>query len=528
MKRVPAISLSLIATAVAVRASLIFRYRFDSDEPQHMHVAWGWAHGLAQYRDVFDNHMPLFHLLSSPLFAATGDDPRLLFAARLSMMPLFLGALVLVWRIARNLFDETTAWWSTALAAVVPPFFLGSLEYRTDDLWLVFWLGVIAVAVGNSPPTRKAALGGLPLGGAFGVSMKSTLFVAVLVIAVIATLLLTMRRAPLPPLRLLGKCALIAAATPAIIPALNPIGFAVAGLWRPFVYGVFEHNATPFVHAWHVLWFIPLYFFIRFVALRIARADAEQHRGRPPPARGGYDGDHRHPRAAVAQRSRAVDRARRGSRRAHASERAGDGPQRRDRVPQAPVLLRARGHHEREAAPRPDPRHHRRHARAHAHLRRRRRLAAARGAALRPPLLRAVGRAARGGRRAPAAARRSRCIVRYRRPRPLRRSRRARRGARDDRRRQRRRLRHQPRGGAPPRRRARQGRAPGRGLVRHAAQCALPFGAIIPPAWRATSSASRCSERSGGSAGRSTASGRRCRGWRSPTTSPRPSCARTA
>src|ERR1051326_1859495 len=85
MKRVPAISLSLIATAVAVRASLIFRYRFDSDEPQHMHVAWGWAHGLAQYRDVFDNHMPLFHLLSSPLFAATGDDPRLLFAARLSM-----------------------------------------------------------------------------------------------------------------------------------------------------------------------------------------------------------------------------------------------------------------------------------------------------------------------------------------------------------------------------------------------------------------------------------------------------------
>jgi len=275
MKRVPAISLSLIATAVAVRASLIFRYRFDSDEPQHMHVAWGWAHGLAQYRDVFDNHMPLFHLLSSPLFAATGDDPRLLFAARLSMFPLFLGALVLVWRIARNLFDERTAWWSTALAAVVPPFFLGSLEYRTDDLWLVFWLGVVAVAVGNASPMRKAALGGLLLGGAFGVSMKSTLFVAVLVIAVVATLLLTMRRAPLPPPRLLAKCALIAAATTTIIPALIAIGFAVAGLWRPFVYGVFEHNATPFVHAWHVLWFIPLYFVIRFVALRIARADAE-------------------------------------------------------------------------------------------------------------------------------------------------------------------------------------------------------------------------------------------------------------
>src|SRR2546423_607477 len=188
MKRVSVISLSLVATAVAVRVGLIFRYRFDSDEPQHMHVAWGWAHGLAQYRDVFDNHMPLFHLLTSPLFAATGDDPRLLFAARLSMVPLFLAALFLVWRIARSLFDETTAWWATAIAAVVPPFFLGSLEYRTDDLWLVLWLGVIAVAVSNAAPARKAALGGLLLGGGLRGPHKGN------------TLLLLLRgHAPAPP-----------------------------------------------------------------------------------------------------------------------------------------------------------------------------------------------------------------------------------------------------------------------------------------------------------------------------------------
>ncbi|HKS23314.1 MAG TPA: glycosyltransferase family 39 protein [Thermoanaerobaculia bacterium] len=275
MKRTLAIPLSLLATAVAVRVGLIFRYRFDSDEPQHMHVAWGWAHGLAQYRDVFDNHMPLFHLLSSPLFAATGDDPRLLYAARLSMLPLFLAALFFVWRIARSLFDDTTAWWSTALAALVPPFFLGSLEYRTDDLWLVLWLAVIAVAVGNSSPVRKAAIGGLLLGGAFGVSMKSTLYVAVLLIALAATLALTMRRAPLPPGRLIAKCVAIAAATTAVIPLLIAGVFAAMGLWQPFVYGVFAHNSVPFVHAWHVLWFIPLYFTIRAIALRIARSDGD-------------------------------------------------------------------------------------------------------------------------------------------------------------------------------------------------------------------------------------------------------------
>ena len=275
MRRASVVSLSLIATAVAVRVGLIFRYRFDSDEPQHMHVAWGWAHGLAQYRDVFDNHMPLFHLLSSPLFAATGDDPRLLYAARLSMVPLFLAALFLVWRIARSLFDERTAWWSAAVAALVPPFFLGSLEYRTDDLWLVLWLGVIAVAVSTASPLRKAAIGGLLLGGAFGVSMKSTLFVAVLIVATVATLLLTMRRAPLPSWRLVATCALVAAATMAVIPLLLAAGLAATGLWRPFVYGVFAHNSVPFVHAWHVLWFLPLYFIIRAISLRIARSEAE-------------------------------------------------------------------------------------------------------------------------------------------------------------------------------------------------------------------------------------------------------------
>jgi hypothetical protein len=105
--------------------------------------------------------------------------------------------------------------------------------------------------------------------------MKSTLYVVVLIVALAATFLLTMRRAPLPPWRSIAKCAAIAVATTAIIPLLIAAGLAAAGLWKPFVYGVFSHNAVPFVHAWHVLWFIPLYFAIRAIALRMARSDAE-------------------------------------------------------------------------------------------------------------------------------------------------------------------------------------------------------------------------------------------------------------
>jgi len=66
----------LLLVTFAMRVWLIFRYRFDSDEPQHMHVAWGWAHGFIQYRDVFDNHMPLFHLLTAPLRSDVRDADR--------------------------------------------------------------------------------------------------------------------------------------------------------------------------------------------------------------------------------------------------------------------------------------------------------------------------------------------------------------------------------------------------------------------------------------------------------------------
>ena len=117
-----------------------------------------------QYRDLFDNHMPVFHLLSAPLFLFADDDARLLFVARMAMLPLFAAAIFLVWRIAGALFDERVAGWSAVLVALCPPFFLGSLEYRADDLWLVCWLGVIAVLISDLPRTDKDLAAGMLLG----------------------------------------------------------------------------------------------------------------------------------------------------------------------------------------------------------------------------------------------------------------------------------------------------------------------------------------------------------------------------
>lgn len=268
--------LGLLIAGLCARLALIFRYRFDSDESQHMHVAWGWSHGLVQYRDVFDNHMPLFHLMTAPLFAGGSDDPRLLFAARLLMVPLFAGATMLVWFIADRLFeDDRIALVAAAITALFPPYFLGSLEYRTDDLWVVCWLGVIAVGVSRMRLRTRSIWGGLLLGASFGVSMKSVLCAGALLVAAGGVFFLTRARTAWPPVRTLLLSAATSLALACSIPLIIALSFAATGNWKPFLYGVFEHNRVPFEHAWRVLWFVPLYFVVRTAALSILRSEAD-------------------------------------------------------------------------------------------------------------------------------------------------------------------------------------------------------------------------------------------------------------
>ena len=56
----------LFALTLLLRSFYVFRHGFDSDEWQHLHVVWAATRGLTQYRDVFDNHAPLFHETNLP------------------------------------------------------------------------------------------------------------------------------------------------------------------------------------------------------------------------------------------------------------------------------------------------------------------------------------------------------------------------------------------------------------------------------------------------------------------------------
>lgn len=233
MPRTERLALAAAATlSLVLRAVAFARYRIDSDEPQHLHVAWGWTAGLVQYRDLFDNHMPLFHVLTAPLVAALGERPDIVLWMRGAMLPLFALVLVLTYKVALRLYSHRVALWTVVLLSLFPPFFLKSLEYRNDNLWTGVCMIALAVATAAPLTMRRSFVIGLLLGIALAVSIKTI----GLAIAVAGAALLTRR---------ISAGAFAAAVGGfAIVPAAVAGWFAANGAWERFVYCNFEFNSA--------------------------------------------------------------------------------------------------------------------------------------------------------------------------------------------------------------------------------------------------------------------------------------------
>jgi len=234
-----------LTVGLILRLLYAIRHPVNSDEPQHLHVAWGWSQGLMQYRDVFDNHAPLFHILFSPLVRAVGERPELFLWARLAMIPLVASTLFATYLAGRSLYGRRTGLWAAVLAGLLGPMFIKSVEFRTDDLWAMCWMWVIAVLVAGAMTPARGFWGGVLIGLCAGVSMKTTLLLSTLGLAAAATALLPPTRASrLDDTRYLASIASMAFGL-VLVPLGIVLWFKAHDALQPMLYGTTWFNILP-------------------------------------------------------------------------------------------------------------------------------------------------------------------------------------------------------------------------------------------------------------------------------------------
>jgi hypothetical protein len=216
-------------------------------------VAWGWTQGLIQYRDLFDNHAPLFHIVTSPFLAFFGERANILFYMRGVMIPIWLFVCAATFIIARRLYSPRIAAWSVLILNLFPPFFLKSIEYRTDNLWVGLWMAALLAMSGGA-----MFIGGLLLGAAACVSLKTALLVITLLLAA-------------APRWREWRRAIPAAGGFVVMPSIVAIAFVKLGAWPDLVYCNITFNklvseTRPYQTLYRVL-FIPalflIYYFVR-------------------------------------------------------------------------------------------------------------------------------------------------------------------------------------------------------------------------------------------------------------------------
>ena len=224
-------------------------YRIDSDEPQHLHVVWGWTQGMIPYRDYFDNHSPLFHLLCAPLFALLGVRPDIVIPMRCAMIPLFALSVFFVGRIAATLYSARVGLWAAVFAAVCPRFFFVSTEFRPDDLWALLWFATLFTTVAGRMTLLRNFLVGFLLGAAFCVSIKTILMLVSMILATVVLLALRIRAGKPVPLATLIRVGLPIAAGILALPLIVFLFFAVQGSIDQLFYCLITHNVPPASHV---------------------------------------------------------------------------------------------------------------------------------------------------------------------------------------------------------------------------------------------------------------------------------------
>jgi hypothetical protein len=261
----------LLPSLVALRFWYVFHLRIDQDEWQHLHTIWSAVAGRLQYRDAFDNHMPLFHLLFRPLVQWVGERADIVTVMRLFMVPIFFASLGLTYLITRRLYDANKAAWTTVCVGLCPVFLFTGTEFRPDQLWCLLWLSAIALMVFARPSMPLAFAVGILLGMAVAVSLKSVLLLGGLAGGLIAVAALSGDRPKWKQMVGYSAAGLLGlAVAPALVAAWFASKQALPSFWEGVAgYNIrFAEDATPLKYV-RTLWFVPALMLLWQVLRRI-------------------------------------------------------------------------------------------------------------------------------------------------------------------------------------------------------------------------------------------------------------------
>src|SRR2546428_4042321 len=164
-------AVALFALLVVLSVLNMMHREFDSDEPQHLHLIWGWVRGFVQYRDLFDNHMPLFHIMFAPIVGLIGERATILYWMRFILLPMYFLAAWCTYEIGTRLFSRRAGVWAVIGVAFFSGYYSDAFEFRTDNLWTPTWLLCVTVLIRGTITVRRALVAGLLFGLCFGVSM---------------------------------------------------------------------------------------------------------------------------------------------------------------------------------------------------------------------------------------------------------------------------------------------------------------------------------------------------------------------
>jgi hypothetical protein len=247
------VAAAFFVVLLALRCFYASNQLWDSDEPQHLHVVWAWANGMLPYKDVFDNHAPLFQAISAPVFALFGESADIVTKMRWAIVPLSVLILVTLYRIGLQLFSRRVALWGTVFAGSFPNLYFKLNEYRPDLFWCASWLVLLWILTGGKLTPRRMFWGGFVLGVAFATSMK-TLFLLLTILLGAATVWLLRKMDP--DLRRSQKTSawiFIAPVLGAVIVPLAVIAFfSWKGSLSQMYYCVITHNISAAGDQWSV------------------------------------------------------------------------------------------------------------------------------------------------------------------------------------------------------------------------------------------------------------------------------------